>query len=161
MYCPYCAAQNETGMKFCRACGQDLSLVSQALQKSGPMMLLGQLSKELKENKELRRKPSIVRGALWTSIGLLNSIVWFRLFFKYPSSLNWPSVLGISIALFFLGLGVREFVKYKRGLVLEEPDNREHPAVDEPQFGSVLGLQSITESTTQHLDVKNRETKRD
>ena len=31
MFCPKCAAQNAEGVRFCRACGADISLVPQAL----------------------------------------------------------------------------------------------------------------------------------
>src|SRR5437763_567552 len=48
MYCPNCAAQNETDMKFCRACGQDLALISQAMTKSARMMVVNQVSKQPK-----------------------------------------------------------------------------------------------------------------
>lgn len=161
MYCPYCAAQNETGMKFCRACGQDLSLVSEALSKSGPMALLAQVKKELKESREQRQKPWVLRGVLWINVGLFISIMWLRLFYRYPSLIRWPYMLEILVALMFFGLGVREFVKYKRSLVLEEQSNRKHPSIDEPQYGSVLGLQSVTEATTQRLDVMNRGGKSD
>jgi hypothetical protein len=35
MFCPRCAAENQADAKFCRACGADIHLVSQAL--AGPM----------------------------------------------------------------------------------------------------------------------------
>ena len=34
MYCPHCGTQNTEATKFCRGCGEDLRLVSQAVTKS-------------------------------------------------------------------------------------------------------------------------------
>jgi hypothetical protein len=39
MYCPHCAAQNPKETKFCRGCGEDLRLVSQAVTKSLPLVI--------------------------------------------------------------------------------------------------------------------------
>jgi ribosomal protein L40E len=39
MYCPHCGAQNAQDTKFCRGCGEDLRLVSQAVTKSLPLMI--------------------------------------------------------------------------------------------------------------------------
>src|SRR5215831_8912793 len=37
MYCPNCAAQIEETQKYCRSCGTDVSLVSQALRANCPV----------------------------------------------------------------------------------------------------------------------------
>jgi len=39
MYCPHCGAQNAKDTKFCRGCGEDLRLVSQAVTKSLPLVI--------------------------------------------------------------------------------------------------------------------------
>ena len=39
MYCPHCGAQNAQDTKFCRGCGEDLRLVSQAVTKSLPLVI--------------------------------------------------------------------------------------------------------------------------
>jgi|SRR5215475_9600954 len=37
MYCPNCAAKAADQTKYCRACGQSLTLISQAMMKSAPV----------------------------------------------------------------------------------------------------------------------------
>src|ERR1044072_3655157 len=39
MYCPHCGVQNAEATKFCRGCGADLRLVSQAVTKSLPLVI--------------------------------------------------------------------------------------------------------------------------
>lgn len=39
MYCPHCGAQNAQEAKFCRGCGEDLRLVSQAVTRSLPLVI--------------------------------------------------------------------------------------------------------------------------
>lgn len=38
MFCPNCAAENEDDVKFCRDCGQDISLVARSLQGHSPLV---------------------------------------------------------------------------------------------------------------------------
>ena len=181
MYCPTCAAQNETGVKFCRSCGQDLTLISRALAKSGPVRLLSQITKELKQDKELRQQPRLTRGLYWAAISLFFFVAWSLRIYAHSGQFGSTEVLGLINAFIFLGIGVREFVRY---IVLPERSDEYFLPADQQQFGSVLNLgpgersdnkvspatapvveptqpavPSVTESTTQHLDVKYQENK--
>ena len=157
MYCPKCGAENQSE-KYCRACGQDLTLVSQALSKSAPMMLVGQIGNELKLYKDLRRKPSITRGAYFTAIGLILLVFNSFILLYRGGPLSFSLGLNVLVALFFLGKGVKDLVKYKRSIALEAQDNQKLPA---PFTEALPPTQSpsITESTTQRLDVKHQEAK--
>src|SRR2546423_6553677 len=162
MYCPKCAAQNETDAKFCRTCGQELTLVSQAMNRSASMVLVSQVGNELNLYKELRRKPSITRGAYFAAIGLILLIVNFLIILIYGGAhFSLASGMNVLLAFFFLGKGIGELVKYNRSFALEAKDGREGPssttqALSPAQTSLPL---SITESTTQRLDVKHQETK--
>src|SRR5437660_975193 len=126
MYCPKCGAENQSDVKFCRACGQDLTLVSQAMTKGAPMMVVGQIGTELKLHKELRRKPSITRGLYFTLIGLILLVVNLLLILIYGgASFNFALGMNVLLAFFFLGKGVRDIVKYKRSIAMEAQDNQE------------------------------------
>jgi hypothetical protein len=160
MYCPKCAAQNETEMKFCRACGQDLSLVSQALNRQGAVGLVYRISKGLEHLKELQREPRIIRGTLLTISGLIVSALNFDVLFLHHF-ITWFTALNTLIGVNLLGLGLSEFVKYRRSLVLKEPGHQKPPSVAAQSYGSILNLQSVSESDTQLLATKPRQTKID
>ena len=160
MYCPACAAENETEMKFCRACGQDLSLISQALNRQGAVGLVDRISKGLERLKELQREPHVVRGTLLTISGLIVSALNFDVLFLHHF-ITWFTALNTLIGFYLLGLGLIEFVKYRRSLVLKEPGHQKPPSVAAPPYGSVLDLQSVSQSDTQLLETKQRLTKRD
>ena len=128
MYCPNCAAQNETDMKFCRACGQDLALISQAMTKSAPMMVVNQVGKELELYKELRQKPSFTRGAYFTVIGLF-LFVFMSLLILVSGRISFSLAMLTMLALYFMGKGVRD---------LADPELAEAVGLDADRLGDAL-----------------------
>lgn len=55
MYCPRCGAQNADATKFCRACGDDLSIVAQAMTRHLPAVLADKLDAYLvRKNERIR-----------------------------------------------------------------------------------------------------------
>jgi hypothetical protein len=136
MYCPACAAQNEAGVKFCRSCGQDLTLIAQALTKSGPARLLALISIEFQEDKERWKQPRITRGLYWTGISIAFFVAWCLRVYGHSGDLGTVEVLGLVNAFMILGFGVREFVRY---LLLERGDEKHLPA-SQQQWGRVLDL---------------------
>ena len=175
MYCPTCAAPNDAGVKYCRSCGQDLTLIAKALTKRGPVMLLGQITKELQEDKERQKQPRITRGLLWTGISIVFFVLWCLRLYQHSAEFG-TVVLGLMNAFLILGFGVREFVRY----LLLEPDDEKHLPASQEQRGRILDLTprqlankksspsvgpiaSVTEPTTRQLDAKpqgSRDTKR-
>jgi hypothetical protein len=169
MYCPTCAAQNEAGVKFCRSCGQDLTLIAQALTKSGPARLLGLISIEFQEDKERWKQPRITRGLYWTGISIAFFVAWCLRVYGHSGGFGTVEVLGLVNALLILGFGVREFVRY---FVSGRGDEKLLPASQE-QLGRILDLAprelankkspppagpilSVTEPTTRQLDAKHQ-----
>lgn len=151
-------------------------------------MLLSQISNELKQAKEQRRQPSLTRGIYWTAIGLFFMVMWFIRSYSRTGGFGSPEILGLVSAFLFLGIGLKEFVKYNSSVGLEDRGYENLPPADPPRFGSVLNLSlppaerynervapstgqtssvphanvpSVTESTTRSLDVKHHETKHD
>ena len=147
-------------MEFCRGCGQDLSLVSQALNKRGAVGLVDRISKGLEHLKELQREPHVIRGTLLTISGLIVSALNFDVLFLHHF-ITWFTALNTLIGFNLLGLGLSEFVKYRRSLVLKGPGHQKPSSVAAPSYGSILGLQSVSESNTQPLETKQRQTKID
>ena len=169
MYCPACAAHNEASVKFCRSCGQDLTLISQALTKSGPARLLGLISIELHEDKERWKQPRITRGLYWTVISIAFFVAWCLRVYGHSGDFGTVEVLGLVNAFLILGFGVREFARYfisergdekllpasrqELGRILDlapiEPANKKSPP-------SVGPIPSVTEPTTRQLDAKHQ-----
>jgi hypothetical protein len=175
MYCPTCAAQNETDVKYCRTCGADLTLVSLALTKSGLFMLLNRISVELEEDKKRRQQPRIIRGLYWTATSLVFFVSWCIRLYQHAGDFGVTEVLGILSAFIFLGYGFREFARYY--MAADRDEGSLSPTTRE-QLGNVLNLSrdklsikkvspspvptraavsTETEPTTQHLDVKPHE----
>ena len=174
MYCPTCAAQNEAGVKFCRSCGQDLTLIAQALTKSGPVMLLGQIRRELLEDKERRKQPRITRGLYWAGLSIFFFVAWGLRVYKNWGAFGSLELLGLFQAFLILGYGIREFAIYH---ISQRSDENLLPRSPE-ELGRILDLApieparslpsagpipSVTEPTTRQLDAKpqeSRDTKR-
>jgi len=147
-------------MEFCRGCGQDLSLVSQALNKRGAVGLVDRIGKGLEHLKELQREPRVIRGTLLTISGLIVSALNFDVLFLHHF-ITWFTALNALIGFNLLGIGLSEFVKYRRNLVLKERGHQKPPSIAAPSNGSILDLQSVSESDTQLLETKQRQTKPD
>jgi hypothetical protein len=145
-------------MRFCRACGQDLTLVSQALNRRGAVGLVYGISKGLEHLKELQQEPRVIRGTLLTIGGLIVSALNFDVLFVHHF-ITWFTALNTLIGVNLLGLGLSEFVRYRRSLGLKEPGHQKPPAVAAPVYGSILDLQSVSESDTQLLERKQLQTK--
>src|SRR5262244_2599506 len=78
MYCPNCAAQIEETQKYCRSCGTNMSLVSQALEGQSPSKFrvgIHQVhSGRLRERRREDRKTPSIEGAVrsfFTGLGFV------------------------------------------------------------------------------------------
>jgi uncharacterized membrane protein YvbJ len=58
MYCPKCAEPNADDTKFCRACGENLTVVAQAMSKHLPVVLVSKLDEYLGRKDERIRRDS-------------------------------------------------------------------------------------------------------
>jgi zinc-ribbon domain len=170
MYCPKCGVQNIDGASFCRACGTNLSLVSQALTGRLPEAVStgaeGGLSRrERKRERKRNRPPSIERAVKEVFSGLAFICVSIAVLFYAPAGHIWwfwmliPAFMGI-------GDGVAEFIRYKQSLKTAQlaPPAYTPPAVAPAPLGRELPPRntndlyppaSVTESTTQLLDRDN------
>ena len=45
MFCPNCAAKNEDDVRFCRGCGQDISLIARSLKGHSAVVLASEIDK--------------------------------------------------------------------------------------------------------------------
>src|SRR5258707_10937639 len=94
MYCPKCAAPNSDQVKFCRQCGENLSIVAQAMSKHLPVRLVSKLDNYLERKHERLRRDSILTGL--SGLFLLLSGTW-----QGMHAGGWPTVFMLLGALIF------------------------------------------------------------
>src|SRR5215212_944674 len=83
MYCPHCGAQNAQSTKFCRGCGEDLRLVSQAVTKSLPLVIAQKVDEAIDRGRGgwqsyqlFRREHRKAYGQLLMALSSLFAVVW-------------------------------------------------------------------------------------
>jgi len=154
--------------RFCRGCGADLSLVSQALtgklpQAEGQNVIDVQVGKRGKRHRE-NKEPRLDKGIQSFIMGLAFILAAFGAFYYAPAGHIWWFWLFIP-AFSMIGGGVAEMVRWKLHLDQQNANRQltqQQPAVmPQPNPGGVLPPRStseiytppsITENTTRHLD---------
>jgi hypothetical protein len=161
MYCPQCASPID-GVKFCRSCGANVSLVPQALT--------GQLPPARDAGREFRPGTRLRSGQAATDTGfviqffaatgfLIASLV---VLLGVPGGVIWGWSLLIP-AFMFLGGAVGGYMKYRDQRRQEETStthygtpafqtNQPMPQISAPTTSELVPPSSITEDTTKHLD---------
>ena len=160
MYCPKCGIQNNDETKFCRGCGENLKVISQAMSKRLPVILASKMDAYLERKNSRIRRDSIgngVIGILFLFMGVYDLITggggmwlggrWF------------PIGFGCLMLLWSLW----DHMVYKRSLSTDVRIARMRatdtpnaiPPHDDAQIAAPPA--SITESTTEHLDATPRE----
>lgn len=152
MYCPKCGTQNNDGTKFCRACGENLKVISQAMTRRLPGIIANKLDAYLAHKNERIRRDSIVSGlsgGFFLLIGIRGLIagtagglgVWFP----------------IAVGCFLLLWSVWDYMVFKRSLSTEKaekifPVSTTNELQPNPHAQAPLSPASVTEFTTRHLD---------
>src|SRR5437773_10267467 len=72
MYCPKCGTQNDE-VKFCRGCGENLKVISQAMSGRLPVILASKMDAYFESKNERFRRESIL-GAVIGALCLLFGI---------------------------------------------------------------------------------------
>jgi hypothetical protein len=155
MFCPKCATQNLDGASFCRSCGANISLVSQALSgqptQQQPPVTEVDGSCRTRRGRELTLEQPFKNffigiAFLIISIALSRTIGagwWF-----------WMLIPAFSL----MGTGVAQFIRLqdhqKRAALAPPPLNRSY--VEPPRSAQELRapVGSVTEGTTRHLGVE-------
>ena len=152
MYCPNCGAQAADETKYCRACGQSLTLIAQAMMKSLPVD-----DNDRQKLEKAIKNISLGVGFLIVSIvaGILfgEPINWFICFSTLIAAMVWLS-LGVAGILGRAISGSRPVTSVDRVTVKETaPILSELPSGG--AAGNLVGLTSpsgVTEVTTRNLE---------
>jgi hypothetical protein len=155
MFCPKCATQNLDGASFCRGCGANISLVSQAMT--------GEIARATEETNLKADVACAVPGRRRRELTLDHS---FKNIFMGFAFLIIAIALSRSIgagwwfwmlipAFSLMGTGVAQFIR------LRERQNQATPMLPPPAVRSTDHLMSppasVTEGTTRHLSSKPSE----
>ncbi|MCI0337004.1 MAG: zinc ribbon domain-containing protein [Acidobacteria bacterium] len=160
MYCPNCATPID-GVKFCRSCGANVSLVPQALtgrltaeQDEGPLGRHGRYR---------RTRQSTIEGAattFFTGIGFL--IASCAVLFWFPGGFTWGWAFLIP-AFACIGGGIGQYMHLREQQRKQQipasysippavrPDARV-PEISAPITTELTSPSSVTEHTTKHLE---------
>ena len=151
MYCPKCGIQNNDDTKFCRGCGENLKVISQAMSRRLSVILASKMDAYL-ERKNSRIRRDSIYNALSGSIFLICG-----LYLVIEGKTSWArSLFFVATGCIALLWSLWDHMVYKRSLSLDvrvvrgPPTAAELAQIDAAQIGEPPA--SITESTTRHLD---------
>jgi hypothetical protein len=169
MYCPKCATDNLDAARYCRTCGTDISLVSQALTGQLPLAQASEDEEELdskgRRKKRRHRTPRTMEGSIknifiglgFLFLALALSRTAIGMLWWYWMLLPAFTTLGGGVA----GLmRARKEEQQRRALPLQRPVaaavttslSPARPGALPPRDTSeILQPPSITEGTTRHL----------
>lgn len=161
MYCPHCGAQNAQDTKFCRGCGEDLRLVSQAVTKSLPLMIAHRVDEAIDRGRGgwqsyqlFRKEHRKAYGQVMLGLSSLFVVVWVLMLGHGSASFAGGFLLVMALTTVLSGAydiwAKRRQGRQTRGTgELPSPlSTKELPAAYEaPPV-------SVTDSTTRELKVK-------
>jgi hypothetical protein len=161
MFCPKCATQNVDGASFCRGCGANISLVSQAL--TGQMIQpQPPAEQEVDENgvfcssrRKRGRELTLDQAFKKAFLGIAFLIIAFAL--SRSIGQGWWFWMLIP-AFLFMGTGLAQIIRIresmKRASLVAPPMQRTfaEPARNHEELRAPIA--SVTEGTTRHLGVE-------
>src|SRR3954464_6246829 len=106
MFCPKCGTQNDHDMKFCRAWGENLTVISQAMSKHLPVMLASKLDDYLERKNERIRRDGVLTGL--SALFLMGSGIWQVI----SSAGGWPAFFMFVGALILLATSGWDMLAY-------------------------------------------------
>ena len=156
MFCPNCATQNLDGASFCRGCGANISLVSQALtgqMVQQPEAVLEEGRRRHRHRRELSLENSFKNfflgvAFLIIAIALSRTAMGFTWWF-------WMLLPAFSL----MGTGIAQYIRLKerekQSSLMPPPMTRAFP--DQPRSPEKLRspVTSVTEGTTRHLNAND------
>jgi hypothetical protein len=159
MYCPRCATQNDDAVKYCRACGENLSVISLVMAKRLPARLITKLDAYLEWKNERLRRDSIL-SAFSGAIFLFLSIYHLT-----GEGISFTVIFTFICACILFFWSIWYYLVYQRSISVNKKTIETPPASGHKEISprNILNLNSppasITESTTKHLDTTRSDKK--
>jgi hypothetical protein len=167
MYCPNCAAPID-GVKFCRSCGSNVSLVPQAMSgqlpqaddAEGKRRWRHPNHRERWEGRPDRKKEPGIDGAttsVFSGIGFLLAAMFICFYFPGGFTWGWAFLFpGFSL----IGKGVGQYLRLKEQERKQASFNQpvvhqgpaQAPALSAPTTSELVKPSSVTEHTTKRLE---------
>ena len=168
MYCPHCGVQNAEATKFCRGCGADLRLISQAVTKSLPLVIAQKVDDAIDRGRGGWRSYQMFRAEnrrpyaqALMGLSSLFVVVWMLMLGHGDVSFAGGFLLVMSATLLLTSL--YELWKRKRRRGQSEQPEQLHSASTTRELEPYRDMpeDSVTESTTRRLKVSSGRTRRD
>lgn len=164
MYCPQCGAQNPNETKFCRGCGEDLRLVSQALTKSLPLVIAHRVDDAIDRGRVgwqsyqvFRRENRKAYAQLLLSLSSIFVVIWMLMLGHGSVSFAGGFLLVMTLSFFATSL---HSVLTKRK---EQPRQTKDLASAETQellAAHERPSSSVTDTTTRELNLRSGKSER-
>ena len=157
MYCPNCAAPID-GSKFCRSCGQNVSLIPQAMSGQLPEIAEAEGRRGRKRKHKDGKEPSTEKAvrSFISAIGFLLAAIYVCVYFPGGYVWGWAFLFP---AFALIGEGVGQYLRLKeqrRQLSLNQQaayqPPAQAPALSAPTTSELVKPSSVTEHTTRHLE---------
>jgi len=163
MFCPKCATQNLEGASFCRGCGANISLVSQALTGQMVQPPLEEIDEPGGRRGRKRRRDgeaTLDRSFKNIFMGVAFLIVAIALSRSVIGQTWWFWMLLPAFSM--MGTGLAQYVRVKEknrrmdmlGSAPPPPLGQTFPQQARPQGELKPPVASVTEGTTRHLGVE-------
>ena len=167
MYCPSCGIQTSSDPKYCRSCGMDLQMISQAVgEHSGQIIEIGDA-----RDKELQRWGKITSLIGISVLSLLGIGAFICLSISKVLGMSFddfgfdyfaPIVFTIALCLMVIGAGLVSYPNIRKELRRPLGAKRVGSADTTGQLGvsdRAEGMTSITERTTNLLETEDTDVK--
>jgi len=164
MFCPKCATQNLEGASYCRSCGANISLVSQALSGQLPQAPSAEGDFGQRLRKKYGRDVTLDRAFKSAFMGVAFLLISLALSFS-PSGQHWWFWMLIP-AFSLMGRGIAQYIRVREqerralgGANLGQPMIGATPRVEvfpARATGELMATPpSVTEGTTRHLGAES------
>jgi hypothetical protein len=165
MYCPHCGALQTEETKFCRGCGEDLRLVSQAVTKSLPLIIAHRVDEAIDRGRGGWRSYQLFRkehrkAYAQTLMGLssLFIVIWMLLLGHGSVAFAGGFLLVMTVSLILTALHDIWQKRRSKGQSYEERELRSSLSTKELSAPRETPGLSVTESTTRELSARREDT---